>query len=152
MSVDFGEDRLRERGSLPVKFYVLTRVIVSMTNDNCRKFKHNQIILCIRSWIVKNWRPVSYTHLDVYKRQILWCIHYMSSNSYHYSVFMRYEIEKVRFIFSARKPIRWIMNISVYSLEHTNIIFDVSKIIYTEELNIQSGVLKLIDRKQNIYV
>ena len=49
--VDFSEDRLRERGSLPATFYVLTRVF-PMANDNSRKFK-----------------PVSYTHLDVYKRQ-----------------------------------------------------------------------------------
>ena len=40
MSTDFGEDRLRERGSLPATFYVLPRV-----------------------------KSVSYTHLDVYKRQ-----------------------------------------------------------------------------------
>ena len=43
-SVDFGEDRLRERGSLPTTFYVLTRVIVSMTNDNCRTFKQLSLI------------------------------------------------------------------------------------------------------------
>ena len=36
-SVDFGKDRLRERGSLPVTFYVLTRVF-PMANDNSRKF------------------------------------------------------------------------------------------------------------------
>ena len=43
MVFDFGEDRLRGRGSLPATFNVLTRVIVSMTNDNCRTFKQNQI-------------------------------------------------------------------------------------------------------------
>ena len=42
-----GEDRLRERGSLPATFYVLTRVIFYMTNDNCRKFKQNQLGFCI---------------------------------------------------------------------------------------------------------
>ena len=42
MSVDFGEDRLRGKGSLPATFYVLARV-----------------------------KSVSYTHLDVYKRQNL---------------------------------------------------------------------------------
>ena len=47
-SVDFGEDRLRERGSLPVTFYVLTRVIFYMTNDNCRKFKQNQLLFCMQ--------------------------------------------------------------------------------------------------------
>ena len=52
MPFDFGEDRLREWRSLPATFYVETRE-VSMTNDNCRTFK-----------------PVSYTHLDVYKRQV----------------------------------------------------------------------------------
>ena len=41
MTFDFGEDRLRGRGSLPATFYVLTRV-----------------------------KSVSYTHLDVYKRQL----------------------------------------------------------------------------------
>ena len=83
-SFDFVEDRLRERGSLPATFNVLTRGIVSMTNDNCRTFKQNQIMFCIRPWILKDSRPfdfgedqlkergiypVSYTHLDVYKRQ-----------------------------------------------------------------------------------
>ena len=48
----FGEDRLRERGSLPATFYVLTRVIFYMTNGNCRIFKQNQIIFCIHPWIV----------------------------------------------------------------------------------------------------
>ena len=69
-SVDFGKDRLRERGSLPVTFYVLTRVF-PMANDNSRKFKQNQIIFCIQPKIVEFSRPVSYTHLDVYKRQEL---------------------------------------------------------------------------------
>ena len=32
--IGVGEDRLRERGSLPATFYVLTRVIFYMTNDN----------------------------------------------------------------------------------------------------------------------
>ena len=50
-SVVFGEDRLRERGSLPATFYVLTKVVFSMTNDNCRKFKQNQIMFCIQPWI-----------------------------------------------------------------------------------------------------
>ena len=36
----FGEDRLRERGSLLATFYVLTWVF-SMANDNSRKFKQN---------------------------------------------------------------------------------------------------------------
>ena len=58
--VVFGEDWLRERGSLLATFYVLTRVIVSMTNDNCRTFKQNQIILCIPSSIVDNSRSVDY--------------------------------------------------------------------------------------------
>ena len=43
-----GEDRLRERGSLPATFYVLTAVIFSTTNNNNRKLKHNQIIFCIQ--------------------------------------------------------------------------------------------------------
>ena len=43
----FGEDRLRERGSLPVTIYVLTRVF-PMANDNSRKFKQNQKIICIQ--------------------------------------------------------------------------------------------------------
>ena len=44
MPIGVGEDRIRERGSLPATFYVLTRVIFYMTNDNCRKFKENQIM------------------------------------------------------------------------------------------------------------
>ena len=44
--VVFGEDPLRERGSLPATFYVLTRVF-SMANDNSRKFTQNQMIICI---------------------------------------------------------------------------------------------------------
>ena len=44
----FGEDRLRERGSLPATFNVLTTVIFSMSNDNCRTFKQNQIFF----WII----------------------------------------------------------------------------------------------------
>ena len=43
-SVDLVENRLRERGSLPATFYVLTRVIVSMTNDNWRTFKQLSLI------------------------------------------------------------------------------------------------------------
>ena len=57
MSVDFGEDRLRERGSLPVTFYVLTRVF-SMANDNGCKFKQNQIIFCIQPLFVEYSRPI----------------------------------------------------------------------------------------------
>ena len=48
----FGEDRLRERGSLPVTFYVLTRVF-SMANDNSRKFKQNQMMFGIQPCIVE---------------------------------------------------------------------------------------------------
>ena len=51
-SVDFVEDRLRERGSLPATFYVLTRVF-SMANDNSRKFKQNQMMFCIQPCIVE---------------------------------------------------------------------------------------------------
>ena len=47
--VDFGEDRLRERGSLPATFYVLTRVIFSMTNDNCCLLYTSK--MCIRDRI-----------------------------------------------------------------------------------------------------
>ena len=53
----FGEDRLREKGSSPATFFVLTRVF-SMANDNCRKFKHNQIIFCMQLWIVDFSRPI----------------------------------------------------------------------------------------------
>ena len=74
----FGEDRLRERGSLPATFYVLKRVF-SMANDKSRKFKQNQIMFCMQPWIVEHSRPVvfgedrlrergssvSYTHLDM---------------------------------------------------------------------------------------
>ena len=58
MTFDFGKDLIREWGSLPAIFNVLTRVSVSMTNDNCRTGE-------------AVWRSatVSYTHLDVYKRQ-----------------------------------------------------------------------------------
>ena len=36
----FGEDRIRERGSLPATFYVLTRVIFFLTNDaNSKRIK-----------------------------------------------------------------------------------------------------------------
>ena len=56
----FGEDRLRERGSLPATFYVLRRVIFSMTNDNCRKFKYNQIMFCIRPYVVEVSRSVDF--------------------------------------------------------------------------------------------
>ena len=46
-SVDFVVDRLRERGSLPATFYILTRVF-TMANDKNRKFKQIQIIFCIQ--------------------------------------------------------------------------------------------------------
>ena len=59
-SVDFVEDRLRERGSLPATFYVLTRVFFFMTNDNCRKFKENQLMFCIQPWNVEFSRPVGF--------------------------------------------------------------------------------------------
>ena len=65
--VGFGEDQLWERGSLPATFYVLTMVIFSMTNGNCRTFKQNQRLICIRLSIVKDWRLVDW---DVYKRQV----------------------------------------------------------------------------------
>ena len=55
--IDFGKDRLRERGSLPATLYILTRVF-SMANDNSRKFKQNQIIFCIQPWFVESSRPV----------------------------------------------------------------------------------------------
>ena len=74
----FGEDRLRKRGSLPATFYILTRVF-SMANDKSRKFKQNQLVFFIPFLIILNsrsvdfvedrLRAVSYTHLDVYKRQ-----------------------------------------------------------------------------------
>ena len=53
----FGEDRLRERGSLPDTFFVLLRVFC-MANDNSRKFKQNHIIFCIQPWIVEYSRPI----------------------------------------------------------------------------------------------
>ena len=56
----FGEDRLSERGSLPATFYVLTRVILSLTNDNCRKFKENQLMFSIQPWIVEFSRSVDF--------------------------------------------------------------------------------------------
>ena len=52
MTVDFSEDRLRERGSLPATFYVLTGVILSMTNDNFRTLIQNQVMFCIQPMIV----------------------------------------------------------------------------------------------------
>ena len=74
-----GEDRLRERGSLPATVFFLSREIFFLANDNSRKFKQNQIMFRIQPWIVEFSRPivfgedqlraVSYTHLDVYKRQ-----------------------------------------------------------------------------------
>ena len=42
-SIDFGEDRLRERGSLPAKFYVLTRLCF-LANDKSLKFTQNQLL------------------------------------------------------------------------------------------------------------
>ena len=57
-SVDFGEVRVRERGSLPATFYVLTRVIFLMTNDNCHKFKRNQMMFCIQPCIVEFSIPI----------------------------------------------------------------------------------------------
>ena len=47
------EDRLREMGSLPATFYVLTRVIFPKTNNNCRKFKQNQLHVCIPFLIIE---------------------------------------------------------------------------------------------------
>ena len=47
--VDFGEDRLRGKGSLPEAFFLVTRV---------------------KYFILINKVSVSYTHLDVYKRQV----------------------------------------------------------------------------------
>ena len=42
----------------------------SIVNDNSRKFKQNQMMFCIQPCIVAFSIPtVSYTHLDVYKRQ-----------------------------------------------------------------------------------
>ena len=54
-SVDFGEDRLRERGS-SVSYTHL--VIFSMANDNSRKFKHYQIMFCMQLWIVEISRHI----------------------------------------------------------------------------------------------
>ena len=54
------EDRFRERGSLPATFYVLRRVIFSLTNDNCRAFKQNQIMFCIQPRFVEYSRPIGF--------------------------------------------------------------------------------------------
>ena len=59
MTFDFGEDRLRERGSLPDTFFVLSRVFY-MANDNSRKFKQNQIMFCMHPWIVEDSRPIDF--------------------------------------------------------------------------------------------
>ena len=88
--IGVGEDRLRERGSLSATFYVLKSVIFLMTNDNCRKFKENQIMICI---------PVSYTHLDVYKRQLVLSLLYvepreMSVSYTHLDVYKRQRLRE----------------------------------------------------------
>ena len=57
--IGVGEDRLRERGSLPATFYILNRVF-SMANDKSRKFKQNQIMFCIQPRIVEFSRPVGF--------------------------------------------------------------------------------------------
>ena len=67
---------VKGRGSLPAIFYVWTNVF-SMANDNSRKFKQNHIIFYLQPWFVEYSRPVvsvSYTHLDVYKRQVCVCV------------------------------------------------------------------------------
>ena len=56
----FGEDRLRERGSLSATYYVLKRVIFFLTNGNCRKFNENQISFCTFSWVVESSRSVDF--------------------------------------------------------------------------------------------
>ena len=48
------------KGYLPATLYVITRLILSMTNDNCRKFNHNQIMFCICPYIAENERPVEF--------------------------------------------------------------------------------------------
>ena len=40
-----------------------------MAKDKSRKFKQNQTIFRNQPWFVEYSKPVSYTHLDVYKRQ-----------------------------------------------------------------------------------
>ena len=70
----FGEDRLRERGSLPATFYVLTSVF-SMANDNSRKFKQNQIIFCIQPCIaVPSTAIISENR--VRKREVVYVVSY----------------------------------------------------------------------------
>ena len=54
-----GEDRLKERGSLPATFYILTRVFL-MANDNSCKFKQNQIMFCICPQVVNDSRPIDF--------------------------------------------------------------------------------------------
>ena len=40
----FGEDRLRESGSLPAKVYFINGILFSIANDNSRKFKQLSLI------------------------------------------------------------------------------------------------------------
>ena len=58
--IGVGEDRLRERGSVPATYYVLTRVIFYVTNDNCRKFKQIQLRFCIPFLTKENSRSVDF--------------------------------------------------------------------------------------------
>ena len=55
-SVVFGEDRLRERGSLPAT--VFYQGFFSMVNDNSHKFKKNQMMFCIQPCIVEISIPI----------------------------------------------------------------------------------------------
>ena len=53
---------MRGRGSLTAMVFFNKGNFFFLANDNSRKFKQNQIMFLI---------PVSYTHLDVYKRQFI---------------------------------------------------------------------------------
>ena len=64
----FGEDRLRERGSLPATFYVLKWYFLWQTirAANWNRIKY---VFAYSLDFLSTIDPVSYTHLDVYKRQ-----------------------------------------------------------------------------------
>ena len=74
----FGEDRLRERGSLPATFYILTRAF-SMANDKSRKFKQNQIMFCIQPRIVNFSRSDDFGKVRLSERGSLPATFYVST-------------------------------------------------------------------------
>ena len=99
----FGENRLRERGSLPATFYVLPSVFY-MANDNTRKFKQNQIIICIQPWFVESSRCVIFGKDRLRERGSLPAIFYVLKGYFLWQTIRAANSNRIKYV-SAYSPV-----------------------------------------------